>query len=78
MNYIFETIVSGPVRKFLSNRLIMNSRRLWNSHERYKFLRAEACRDIWKIRVSEMAFPEVFKSANKNFQVESDPFFGHL
>ena len=34
----------------------MNSRRLWNSQQR-----AEASRDILKNRVSEMAFPEVFK-----------------
>ena len=46
---------------FLSSRLIVNSRWLWNSHQRHKFLRAEASRDILKIRVSEMAFPEVFK-----------------
>ena len=39
----------------------MNSRWLLNSHQRHKFLRAEASRDILKIRVSEMAFPEVFK-----------------
>ena len=45
---------------FLSSRLIRNARRLWNSHQRYKFLRAEASRDILKIRVSEMAFAGVF------------------
>ena len=39
----------------------MNSRRLWNSHQRHKFLRAEASGDILKFRVSEMAFPGVFK-----------------
>ena len=39
----------------------MNSRLLWNSHQRHKFLRAEASRDILKIIISEMAFPEVFK-----------------
>ena len=49
------------VKKFLSGRLIMNSRRLWNSHQRHKFLRAKASRDILKFRVSEMAFPGVFK-----------------
>ena len=49
------------VKMFLSSRLIMNSRRLWNSHQRHKFLRAEASRDILKLRVSEMAFPGVFK-----------------
>ena len=35
----------------------MNSRQLWNSHQRHKFLRAEASRHILKLRVSEMAFP---------------------
>ena len=38
----------------------MNSRRLWNSHQRHKFLRAKASRDILKVRVSEMAFPGIF------------------
>ena len=49
------------VKKFLSGRLIMCSRQFWNSHQRHKFLRAEETRDISKIRVSEMAFPGVFK-----------------
>ena len=35
----------------------MCSRRLWNSHQRRKFLRATASRDILKFRVSEMVFP---------------------
>ena len=35
----------------------MNSRRLSNLHQRNKFLRAEASRDILKFRVSEMSFP---------------------
>ena len=39
----------------------MNTRWLWNLHQRNKFSRAEASRDILKIRVSEMVFPEVFK-----------------
>ena len=39
----------------------MNSRWLWNSHQRHKFLRAEASGNILKIRVSEMAFAGVFK-----------------
>ena len=38
----------------------MNGRRLCNLHQRYKFLRAKASRDILKIRVSEMAFPHHF------------------
>jgi len=49
------------VKKFLSSRLIVNSRQLWNSHQRHNFLRAEASRDVLKFRVSEMAFPGVFK-----------------
>ena len=49
------------VKKFLSGRLIMCSRQFWNSHQRHKFLRATETRDIVKIRVSEMAFPGVFK-----------------
>ena len=49
------------MKKFLGSRLIMNSRQLWNSHQRHKFLRAEESRDILKFRVSEIAFPGVFK-----------------
>ena len=49
------------VKKLLSNRLVMNSRQLWSSYQRHKFLRAKASRDSLKIRVSEMAFPWVFK-----------------
>ena len=48
------------VKEFLIRRLVMKSR-LWNSHQRHKFLRAEASRDILKFRVSEMAFSGVFK-----------------
>ena len=47
------------VKTFLSSRLIVNGRRLWNSHQRYKFLRAEASRDI--LNLTKMAFPGVFK-----------------
>ena len=49
------------VKKLLSSGLIMNSRRLLNSHQRHKFLRAEASKDIVKFRSSEMAFAGVFK-----------------
>ena len=49
------------VKKFLSGRLIMCSTQFWNSHQRHEFLRAKETRDIVKIRVSEMAFPGVFK-----------------
>ena len=35
----------------------MNSKQLWNSHQRHKLLWAKASRDILKIRVLEMAFP---------------------
>ena len=48
-------------QKVLIGRLIMNSRWLWNSHQRHKFFRAEASRDILEFRVSEMPFPWVFK-----------------
>ena len=43
---------------------MMISRRLWNSHQRHKFLRAEASRDILKFRVSEVVFPEVFSTVD--------------
>ena len=49
------------VKKFWSSWLIVNSRQLWISHQRYKFLRAKGSRDILKFRVLEMAFPGVFK-----------------
>ena len=39
----------------------MNSRQLWNWHQRLKFLRAKASRNILKLRVSEITFQEVFK-----------------
>ena len=52
--------VNRAVKKFFSSRLIMNSRRLWNSHQRHKFLRVEASRDILKFRVSKIASPGVF------------------
>ena len=39
----------------------MNGRWLWKLSQRYKFLRAEASRGILKFRVSEMAFPGLFK-----------------
>ena len=49
------------VKKFSTSRLVMNSRQLWNSHQRNKFLRAEASKDILQFRVSEMVFLGVFK-----------------
>ena len=49
------------VKKLLSGRLMINSRRLWNSHQRHKLLRAEASRDVLEFRVSETPFPGVFK-----------------
>ena len=39
---------------------MMNSKQLWNSHQRHKLLWAKASRDILKIRVLEMGFQEVF------------------
>ena len=40
--------MTRAVKEFLSSRLIMNSRQLWNSHQRHKFLRAEVPRNILK------------------------------
>ena len=54
-------MIHRAVKKFLSSRLMMSSRRLWNSYQRHKFLRAEEARNILKIQVSEMAFPRFFK-----------------
>ena len=50
-------------KKYLSSRLIMNSRRLnlVQLAPRHRCLRAEASRDILKFRVLEMPFPRVFK-----------------
>ena len=55
------THIHRAVKKFLSGRLITNSRRLWNSHQMHKFLRTEASKDILEFRVSETLFPGVFK-----------------
>ena len=64
--------VGRAVKKFFSSRLIMNSRRLWNSHQRHKFLSAEASRDILKFRVSEIASPGVF---NRYFPTDASQFY---
>ena len=58
-----EALVNQGCQKVLSSSLIMNtcSRRLQNSHQRHKFLRAGTSRDILKFRVSEIVFPGVFK-----------------
>ena len=59
-----EALVNQGCQKVLSSSLIMNtcSRRLQNSHQRHKFLRAgTTSRDILKFRVSEIVFPGVFK-----------------
>ena len=40
-------------QKFWSSRLIINSRWLWNLHQRHKFLRAEAFRDVLKFIESQ-------------------------
>ena len=56
--YLF---ITRAVKKFLSGSLIMNSRQLWNLHQRHKVLRTEASRDILEFRVSETPFPGVFK-----------------
>ena len=55
------TRVFQGCQKVLSCRLIMNSRWPWNLHQRHKFLRAEASRDILKIRLLQMTFPGLFK-----------------
>ena len=57
----FSLYFNRAVKTFLSSRLIMNGRWLWNSHQRLKFLRAEASRDILKFRILEMVFAGVFK-----------------
>ena len=62
-----KLIQPRSVKKFSSSRLIMNRGRLWNSHQRHKFLRAKASRDILKFRVSEMAFPAVFSTTGLEF-----------
>ena len=53
----------------------MNSTWLWNLHQRHKPLKAEAFRDILKIRVSEMVFPGVFKRC---FQPQMPYFFARI
>ena len=58
---VWKDRLTRAVKKFLSSRLIMKSRLLWNLHQRHKFLRAEAARDILKFWVTEMAFSGVFK-----------------
>ena len=59
---LHSTPVTRAVKNVVSTgRLTMNSSQLWNLHQRHKFLRAEASRDILKIRVSEMVFPGVFR-----------------
>ena len=67
-----STVVIRAVKKVLISRLIMNSRQLWNLHQRYKFLRVEASRDILKFGVSEMVFPGVFK---RYFPMRTPCFF---
>ena len=44
------------VEKVLSSRLIMKSRRLWNSHQRHKFLRAESSRDTPNLKSRKCHF----------------------
>ena len=51
------------VKKYSSSRLIMNKRWLWNSHQRHKFLRDEASRDILRNGISK-GFQGVFSTAN--------------
>ena len=50
----------------------MNSRRLWDSHQRHKFLRAEASRDILSLGNSIFrGFQEVFSTANAMFFLQN-------
>ena len=54
-------MIQGYQKVLSSNlKLIMNSRWPWNSHQRHKFWRAEASRNILKFRVLKIAFPGVF------------------
>ena len=49
-------------QKFLSSRLILRSRWLWNLHLRHKFLRAEASRDVLKfIESQKLCFQEFLR-----------------
>ena len=49
-------------QKFLSSRLILKSRWLWNLHPRHKFLRAEASRDVLKfIESQKLRFQEFLR-----------------
>ena len=57
-----KELKAGLSKTFFSSRLIMNSRQLWNWHQRHKFLRAKVSSDILKFRVLEIAFSGVFKS----------------
>ena len=52
-------------KTFLSSRLIVNSRRLWNLHQRHKFLRAEASRGILNLIKNGISkgFQEIFSTA---------------
>ena len=55
------------VKKLLSNRLVMNSRQLWNSYQRHKFLRAKASRDSLKISLRNgvsMGFQGIFSTVD--------------
>ena len=58
---VWKDRLTRAVKKFLSSRLIMKSRQLWNSHQRHKFLRVEAAGNILKFWVTEMAFLGFFK-----------------
>ena len=62
-------MIHRAVKMFLSSRRMMNSRRLCNSHQRHKFLRAEEARNILKIISSlrngvSRVFQEVFSTAD--------------
>ena len=65
---ILDFMRSRAVKMFLISRLIMNSRQLQNLHQRHKFLKAEASRDISKIKSFgngiSRCFQEVFSTTD--------------
>ena len=50
----------------------MNSRRLWNSHQRHKLLRAEASWDILKFRAPKLPFPGFLRGIFRRHVVSSE------
>ena len=50
----------------------MNSRRLWNSHQKHKLLRAEASWDILKLRAPKLPFPGFLRGILRRHVVSSE------